>query len=56
MARIDAEVERLLGIMHPQQDGGYIFAAAHNLQNDVTPASIGRVYRAALQAQRPKKG
>jgi uroporphyrinogen decarboxylase len=50
MARIDAEVARLLGIMHPQEDGGYIFAAAHNLQSDVTPASIARMYRAALRA------
>jgi uroporphyrinogen decarboxylase len=51
MARIDAEVERLLSVMHAQQDGGYIFAAAHNLQNDVTPASIARMYAAALRAQ-----
>lgn len=45
--QIDAAVEHLLTAMHPQQDGGYIFAPAHCLQNDVSPEAIARMYRTA---------
>ncbi len=44
---IDAAVEHLLKAMHPREDGGYIFAAAHNLQNDVQAGAIARMYRMA---------
>ncbi|MBI2302195.1 MAG: methyltransferase [Armatimonadetes bacterium] len=43
-------VERLLGAMRPWETGGYIFAAAHNLQGDVAPAAIAAMYDAALAA------
>jgi uroporphyrinogen decarboxylase len=49
--RIEEAVTRLLGIMAPQQSGGYIFAPAHNLQSDVSPESIARMYDAARLAQ-----
>ena len=49
--RIGEAVEHLLGVMHPQKDGGYIFAAAHNLQNDVAPEAIARMYRTARGVQ-----
>ena len=45
---IDEAVEHLLSIMNPTRDGGYIFAAAHNLQDDVSPAAIARMFDAAL--------
>jgi len=48
---IDGAVESLLGIMNPQSDGGYIFAPAHNLQDDVSPGAIARMYGVALRAQ-----
>ncbi len=48
-ARIEAAVARLLDAMHPQSDGGYIFAPAHNLQRDVAPASVARMYEAVLR-------
>ena len=53
MAQIDAAVEGLLRIMRPRTDGGYVFAAAHNLQRDVTAAAISRMYRTALAVQTP---
>ena len=45
--KIDDAVEELLTIMNPKRDGGYIFAPAHNLQSDVSPAAITRMYDAA---------
>jgi len=48
-AGIDAAVEHLLAAMHPETDGGFIFAPAHNLQRDVSPASIARSYRTARE-------
>lgn len=42
---IDAAVDNLLSAMQP--GGGYIFAAAHNLQGDVPPESILEMFRAA---------
>ncbi|PIU94637.1 MAG: hypothetical protein CO096_17240 [Armatimonadetes bacterium CG_4_9_14_3_um_filter_66_14] len=39
-------VENLLAAMHPEDDGGFIFAPAHNLQTDVSPASIAAMYDA----------
>ncbi|MHB1458664.1 MAG: uroporphyrinogen decarboxylase family protein, partial [Armatimonadota bacterium] len=48
-AHIKESVNNLLEIMHPQQDGGYIFAPAHNLQSDVSSASIAAMYDAALK-------
>jgi len=46
-AQIDAAVEHLITAMHPQADGGYIFAPAHNLQHDVSPAAVVRMYETA---------
>ena len=46
-AIIAAAVASLLAAMHPNHDGGYIFAPAHNLQHDVTPASVACMYDAA---------
>ncbi len=48
---IDTAVTRLIAVMAPQTTGGYIFAAAHNLQGDVTPGAIARMYRTALACQ-----
>jgi hypothetical protein len=30
--------------MHPHEDGGYIFASAHNLQDDVSAESVACMY------------
>jgi uroporphyrinogen decarboxylase len=48
---IDAAVGRLLRAMAPQASGGYIFAAAHNLQADVAPAAVARMFQTALCLQ-----
>lgn len=45
--RIDAAVKTLLTAMTPQRDGGYVFAPAHNIQRDVPPHAIARMYDAA---------
>jgi hypothetical protein len=37
--------------MAPQASGGYIFAAAHNLQADVAPAAVARMFQTALCLQ-----
>lgn len=42
---IEAGVRELVQIMN--QDGGYIFAAAHNLQDDVPPENIIHMFQAA---------
>ena len=42
---IRTAVNDLLNVMQP--DGGYIFAAAHNLQGDVPPENIVAMFRAA---------
>lgn len=44
---IDDAVEHLLTAMNPQDTGGYIFAAAHNLQVDVSPAAVTEMFDAA---------
>lgn len=49
--RIRGAVENLLDIMHPQIDGGYIFAPAHNLQSDVSSSSIVAMYDAAYESR-----
>lgn len=54
LERIDAEVSRLLEIMRPARDGGYIFAPAHNLQRDVSPAAIARMYGTARRFFTPE--
>jgi uroporphyrinogen decarboxylase len=56
LARIDREVSRLLEVMRPARDGGYIFAPAHNLQRDVSPAAVARTYDAARRFFSPKPG
>jgi uroporphyrinogen decarboxylase len=48
---IDAAVAKLLAAMAPQTSGGYIFAAAHNLQADVVPSAVSRMFRTALRLQ-----
>jgi len=47
---IEAAVAELLAAMAPRASGGYIFAPAHNLQPDVTPAAIACMYAAAHAA------
>ncbi len=46
---IAAAVDALLTAMHPTRDGGYIFAAAHNLQSDVTPAAVDAMVRRVIR-------
>ncbi|MHB1462219.1 MAG: uroporphyrinogen decarboxylase family protein [Armatimonadota bacterium] len=46
--QITDAVRSLLEVMHPRTDGGYIFAAAHNIQGDVSAASVAAMYDAAL--------
>jgi uroporphyrinogen decarboxylase len=50
-AIIDAAVANLIAAMRPQQTGGYIFAAAHNLQADVPASAAVRMFSAALKVQ-----
>lgn len=50
--RIDEAVEQLLTAMRPRESGGYIFAAAHNLQSDVPPSAVVRMFQTALRLQR----
>lgn len=50
--KIDEAVGILLEIMDPCDGGGYIFAPAHNIQGDVSPASVARVYSAAQRMLR----
>ena len=52
-ARIRQAVADLLAAMRPRETGGYIFAPAHNLQDDVAPAAVVAMYDAALALQRP---
>jgi uroporphyrinogen decarboxylase len=47
---IEAAVAHLLQVMRPRERGGYIFAAAHNLQADVAPEAVACMFRAALDA------
>ena len=44
-AEVEAEVKRLMEIMKP--GGGYIFSAAHNLQEDIPPENLVAMFRAA---------
>jgi uroporphyrinogen-III decarboxylase len=40
-------VDNLLKVMNTQKTGGYIFAAAHNIQDDVSPQAVVEMYDAA---------
>ena len=42
---IETEVKRVMDALKP--NGGYIFSAAHNIQNDVSAANVLTMYRAA---------
>ncbi len=42
---VEEVVRETIGIMN--RDGGYIFAAAHNIQEDVPPANVAYMYEAA---------
>lgn len=44
---INREVKRVVDIM--SQDGGYIFAAAHNIQEDVPPENLVRMFKFARE-------
>lgn len=44
-ARIHREVEELVNVLAP--GGGYIFATAHNIQEDVSPESVVLAFQAA---------
>lgn len=48
---IGEAVRDLLEAMHPWRDGGFIFAPAHNIQPDVSPAAIAAMYD-AVRGQR----
>lgn len=48
-AHIRQAVAELLAAMKPTESGGFIFAPAHNLQSDVSPASIAWMYEAAKE-------
>ncbi|MBN1808814.1 MAG: methyltransferase [Planctomycetes bacterium] len=54
-AAIDAAVGNLMDAMRPAETGGFIFAAAHNIQDDVAPASIERML-AAARTRPPARG
>lgn len=43
--QIDAAVKNIMDVMN--KDGGYIFAAAHNIQEDVPPENIVAMFKAA---------
>lgn len=43
--QIEAEVQRVMGALKP--NGGYIFSAAHIIQDDVPPENVLAMYRAA---------
>ena len=45
---IEAEVQRAISILG--RDGGYIFAAAHNIQEDVNPENLVTMFEAARNA------
>ncbi len=45
--QIEDEIKRTLDIMAP--GGGYVFVPSHNIQADVTPDRIHKVYQTALQ-------
>ncbi len=47
---IEAEVKRVMDAMKP--NGGYIFSAAHNIQNDVSAQNVLTMIRAALELGR----
>ena len=48
--QIEAEVARVMQAMKP--GGGYIFSAAHNIQGDVPPENVLKMYAAAKQLGR----
>jgi len=51
-SRIREAVESLLRTMRPWADGGYVFAPAHNLQADVSPAAVAAMYDSAHKVSR----
>ncbi len=46
-AEVEAEVRRLMEIMKP--GGGYIFSAAHNIQEDIPPENLVAMFHAAQE-------
>ena len=48
---IETDIKRTVDIMAP--GGGFVFAACHNIQADVTPDRIDAVYSAALRRRVP---
>jgi len=44
---IEKEVQRTIEVMAP--GGGYIFALTHNIQTDITPDRLVKVYDSALK-------
>jgi len=47
LAEIEAEIRRTLEIMSP--GGGYVFVPTHNIQPDITPERLDRVYTTAIE-------
>ncbi|NQT48608.1 MAG: hypothetical protein HQ578_06495 [Chloroflexi bacterium] len=47
LVEIEEEVQRTIEIMAP--GGGYVFVPTHNIQPDVTPHRLNKVYEAALK-------
>lgn len=54
LQRIEEIVERTIDIM--ATGGGYVFVPAHNIQADVTPERIHKVYETALRYRDYRRG
>lgn len=48
-AKIELAIEQMLETMAPTETGGYILAPAHNIQSDVSPEAVARMYESALK-------
>jgi uroporphyrinogen decarboxylase len=53
LQEIEDTVKRTIDIMAP--GGGYVFVPAHNIQADIAPERIDRVYRTALAHRSPAR-
>lgn len=50
---VECSVEEIVSVMNTK--GGYIFAAAHNIQEDVPPENVVHMFKAARKAGKKKK-
>ena len=51
--KVDQSVKEIMEVMN--KNGGYIFAAAHNIQEDVPPENIVAMFKAARKYGKSKK-